>query len=109
MLLNDPTYVETARVFAQRIMAEAGERSDDRIALAFRYALSREPDGQELELLRALYHKHLMEYTEDEASANAVTRAGMAPAAEVLDPADVAAWTSVTRVILNLHETITRS
>ncbi len=109
VLLNDPTYVETARVFAQRIMVEAGERSDDRIALAFRYALSREPDAQELEVLRALYQKHLMEYTADEASATAVTRAGLAPAAEALEPADVAAWTSVTRVILNLHETITRS
>jgi len=109
VLLNDPTYVETARVFAERIMAEAGERSDDRISLAFRYALSREPDAQELEVLRALYHKHLMEYTEDKAAATALTRAGMAPTLSDLDAADVAAWTSVTRVILNLHETITRS
>lgn len=109
VLLNDPTYVETARVFAERIMAEAGERSDDRITLAFRYALSRTPDAQELDVLRALYHKHLMEYSEDEEAAAAVTQAGMAPTKEALDPADVAAWTSVTRVILNLHETITRS
>ncbi len=109
VLLNDPTYVEAARVFAQRIMAEGGERSDDRIILAYHYALSREPDAQELELIRNLYHSHLMEYSQDPEAAKAVLEAGMTPVPEGVDVADLAAWTSVTRVILNLHETITRS
>lgn len=109
VLLNDPTYVEAARVFAQRIMAEGGEQSDDRIKLAFAYALSRTPSAEELGLLRDLYHQHLLEYTEDPTAAQAVLKTGNAPVPEGQDPIDLAAWTSVTRVILNLHETITRS
>ncbi|MCF6286579.1 MAG: DUF1553 domain-containing protein, partial [Candidatus Hydrogenedentes bacterium] len=109
VLLNDPSYMEAARVFAQRIMTEGGERSDDRIRLAYRYALSREPDTQELELIRNLYHAHLMEYSQDPAAAQALLETGMASIPEGVDVVDLAAWTSVTRVILNLHETITRS
>jgi len=109
VLLNDPSYVEAARVFAQQIMAEGGERSDDRITLAYRRALSREPDATELNLMRDLYHSHLMEYSQDPEAAQALIATGIAPVPEGLDPADLAAWTSVTRVILNLHETITRS
>jgi FMN phosphatase YigB (HAD superfamily) len=107
--LNDPTYVEAARVFAQRIMTEGGEESDSRINLAFSYALSRAPRPEELALLRDLYHQHLVEYTNDPASAEALLKTGLAPLPEVQNPVDLAAWTSVARVILNLHETITRS
>jgi hypothetical protein len=109
VLLNDPTYVEAARVFAQRIMAEGGEQSDDRINLAFAYALSRAPRPEELALLRDLYHEHLVEYTNDPTSASALLKIGNTPIPEGQSPVDLAAWTSVARVILNLHETITRS
>ena len=109
VLLNDPTYVEAARAFAQRIMAEGGEQSDDRITLAFAYALSRAPRPEELALLRELYHEHLIEYTNDPAAAEALLKTGIAPVPEGQNPIDLAAWTSVARVILNLHETITRS
>ncbi len=109
VLLNDPTYVEAARVFAQRIMTEGGEESDSRINLAFAYALSRAPRPEELALLRDLYHQHLLEYTNDPASAEVLLKTGLAPLPEGQNPVDLAAWTSVARVILNLHETITRS
>lgn len=109
VLLNDPSYVEAARAFAQRIMREGGDRSDDRIALAFHYALSRDPSEEETTMLRDLYHAHLMEYTNDPEAANAILQVGIVPAPDGVDPVDLAAWISVTRVILNLHETITRS
>lgn len=109
VLLNDPTFVEAARAFAQRIMAEGGDQSDDRIALAFSYALSRAPRPEELALLRDLYQEHLMEYTNDPAAAEALMKTGNLPVPEGGNPVDLAAWTSVTRVILNLHETITRN
>lgn len=109
VLMNDPTFVEAARVFAQRIMAEGGEESDGRINLAFARALSRAPRPEEVTLLRELYHQHLIEYTNDPAAADALLSTGFSPLPEGCDKADLAAWTSVTRVILNLHETITRS
>ena len=83
-LLNDPTYVEAARAFASRIVRECNGDTGQRIAWAFKQALGREPRADEAATIGALFEKHSA------------------------DHADVA-WTSVARVILNLHETITRS
>ncbi|MEO7318632.1 MAG: DUF1549 and DUF1553 domain-containing protein, partial [Chthoniobacteraceae bacterium] len=86
VLLNDPTYVEAARAFAARIVRECNGDARQRIAWAFRQALGREPRTDEVATVGALFEKHSANYAGD---------------------AD-AAWTSVARVILNLHETITR-
>jgi hypothetical protein len=56
-----------------------------------------------------LFGKHLGAYANDAKAAEELLKTGLAPAAKVADPAELAAWTSVARVILNLHETITRS
>jgi hypothetical protein len=53
--------------------------------------------------------KHERQYREDPAAARALLGIGDAPTPAGLDPAELAAWTSVTRVLLNLHETITRN
>ena len=55
-----------------------------------------------------LYEKHQAEYTANLDAAGALAAAGEAPTTEGLEPAELAAWTSIGRVILNLHETITR-
>ncbi len=109
VLLNDPTYVEAARVFAERIVTEGGVSSDDRIRWAWQQALMRQPDKTELNTLRALVEKHSAEYTADRGSAEALLKVGLKPVPENVDAAELATWTSVARVILNLHETITRS
>jgi len=108
-LLNDPTYCEAARVFAARVLREGGGGTDERIAWAWRQALDRAPDPTETATARALFAKHLEEYRQDSAAASAVIHAGAAPLPEGGDQAELAAWTSVTRLILNLHETITRN
>jgi hypothetical protein len=109
VLLNDPTYVEAARVFAERIVKEGGETPESRLRFAFREALAREPRGQETPLLAGLYLRHRRDYTVDPAAAAALLRVGNRPADAALPAAELAAWTSVARVILNLHESITRS
>jgi hypothetical protein len=109
VLLNDPTYVEAARVFAVRVMHEGGSNTADRLHWAFETALNREPRAQELEVLSNLYAKHLEEYSQDKTAADKLLGAGDAPAPKDLDVSELAAWTSVSRVILNLSETITRS
>ena len=86
VLLNDPTYVEAARAFAGRIVSEGGADTARRIMWAFRQAVGRDPREDEAATVSALFEKH-----------------AAAPANEL------EAWTSVARVILNLHETITRS
>lgn len=109
-LLNDPTYTEAARVFAQRILTTC--KSDDlatRLTWAWRTALSRNPKPAELAVLTTLYIKHKSEYTADPKSATALAASGEADTNKDLDPIELAAWTSVARTILNLHETITRN
>lgn len=109
VLLNDPTYVEAARAFAARILTEGGTSDKQRIDWAWRTALSRPPTLEESKTVTDLLAKHLNEYQADPEAARAFLAVGLFQAPGALDPARLAAWTSVARVILNLHETITRS
>jgi mono/diheme cytochrome c family protein len=129
VLLDDPTYVEAARVFAARILLEggkgtaplsptiaarrfpreSGQSPAERLRLAFRQALGREPAPAESELLLALHEKQLAAYKADEAAARKLLAVGDAKAPDGLAPVELAAWTAVARVILNLHELITRN
>ncbi|HEV8377202.1 MAG TPA: DUF1553 domain-containing protein, partial [Tepidisphaeraceae bacterium] len=108
-LLNDPTYVEAARVFAEHIVREGGQATADRLRWAFVRTLSRNPNPQELSVLQNLFEKHHKEFAADKTAAQKLISSGEAPVAKDLDPVEVAAWTSVSRALLNLHETITRN
>lgn len=108
-LLNDPTYVEAARVFAQRIIAEGGGDVQSRLNWAWRMALARPARAEEIAVLQGLYEKHKTEYARDAKDAAALDTAGEAPKAKDVDAVELATWTSVSRTILNLHETITRN
>ncbi len=101
VLLNDPIYVEAARSFAGRILREGGGQP---IAWAFRTAASRAPTPAEIKVLDGLLAKHRAEYAADRKAAEAA--AGGAKEGDVVE---LAAWTSVARTLLNLHETITRN
>ena len=106
--LNDPTFVEAARVFAQRILREGGADAAARLDWAFRQAVSRPARDDERAVLGDLLAKHRSAYEQDRAAAARLIDIGEAPVASDLDAAELAAWTSVARAILNLHETITR-
>ncbi len=107
-LLNDPTYVEAALVFGARIIREGGKTPIDRINWAYNQALSRLPNQKELDIITTLFDKHKNEYTENPDSAKAISALSEIPATRGIDSIELASWTSVARVILNLHETITR-
>jgi len=109
VLLNDPTYVESARAFAARIVKEGSGDVSARISWAWKQALARAPRADELATARALFDKHLAQYKADAKAAESLLKVGLAPLPPAADQAELAAWTSVARVILNLHETITRS
>ncbi len=109
VLLNDPTYVEAARAFANRAIVQGGGSIESRLRWAYRQALSREPDSRELAVLAALLEKHRTQYAADPAAAAKLLSTGEAKTPDGVDPVELAAWTSVVRVLLNLHETITRS
>jgi hypothetical protein len=107
-LLNDPTYVEAARAFAVRIMTESRGGPEERVAWAWRQALGRLPRVEEIETIIRHHRVQLAAYQADRSAAEALLSVGLAPAPADLDRAELAAWTHVARVILNLHETITR-
>lgn len=107
-LLNDPTYVEAARVLAVRIVREGGETDAERLAFAFRQIVQRSPSAAEAQRLTRLYEHHKSQFAADAAAANALVHVGDTPPPTDVPAAPLAAWTSVARVLLNLHETITR-
>jgi hypothetical protein len=108
VLLNDPTYVEAARVLAARVVEQGGSTPPDRLDFAYRQALQRSPTDQEAKVLLALWQKHRDEYSRDPVSAESLLKVGEWPLPPNADQVELAAWTSVCRGILNLHETITR-
>ncbi len=109
VLLDDPTYVEAARAFAEHIVARGGSSVNARLAWAFGQAVSRTPKPEEVKVLADLYARHFREYSADKAAAKKLLAVGDHPVPKDRDPAELAAWTSVARVILNLHEVITRN
>jgi hypothetical protein len=108
VLLNDPSFVEAARALAARTIAEAPKDDTDRIHWIWRQVLGREPKSAESDLLLKLLNKHRAEFAAG-AAAEALTAVGISPRAPEIAPAELAAWTSVSRVLLNLNETITRN
>jgi hypothetical protein len=109
VLLNDPTFVEAARALAARVLAEAPETDDERIQWAWRTVLSRNPQPAEVQLLDDLLQKHRSHFAENAEAANSLLSVGISPRSKDSDAAELAAWTSVCRVMLNLNETITRN
>jgi hypothetical protein len=107
-LLNDPTFVEASRVFAEQVLQCGGGDARARLGWAFNRALCRSPRENESTVLLSLLDKQLAEYRADPKSADALVHIGEHPLATGLDVAELAAWTNVTRAILNLHETINR-
>jgi hypothetical protein len=105
-LLNDPTFVEAARLFAARLVA-AGATDEARLRQAFLLALSREPKPAETASLQRFLAAQREHYRSDVDAAQKLLRVGLAPV-PAGDPAELAAWTSVARVILNGQEVLTR-
>jgi hypothetical protein len=108
VLLDDPTYVEAARAFAERIVRDGGATVADRLNFAFGRCLSRRPSDAEVRLLTELLSKHAAHDSSDRDAARKLLAVGDRPAPGEIDAAELASWTSVARVLLNLHETITR-
>jgi hypothetical protein len=107
VLMNDPTYVEASRQLAQRLMIEAGS-PEERIVLAFRLATARQPSAGEMKVLRRLFDDQWAVFRKDGQAAIKLLAVGESRLNEKLDVAELAAWTTVASVILNLDETVTK-
>jgi hypothetical protein len=105
VMLNDPVYIEAAQSLARRIAAQPGTVSD-KLKFAFRACLSRPPSAKEVQRLEQLYNEALATYRKDAVAAKAMATEPIGPAAQGADLADLAAWTNVSNVLLNLDETL---
>ncbi len=105
--LNDPTWVEAARMLAQNSM-KASHDLDGRLTYAFRRVLCRKPTDHDLKILRRAYHKQAAIYKADIENARALLRVGAARRDESLDITEHAALSAVCLAILNLDEALTR-
>ena len=107
-LMNNVTFVEAARVLAERIMSEGGTRETDRITLAFRLATGRPPRPAELDILVEGFNHHLSRYSASQDEALKLVSAGESARGESMDVSELAAYTAVANLILNLDETVTK-
>jgi Protein of unknown function (DUF1553)/Protein of unknown function (DUF1549)/Planctomycete cytochrome C len=107
-LLNDPIYVEAARVFAEHALKEGGATPAQQVSWAFTRTTSRPPDASELKTLLTLHVKSLARFRANPNAASQLIRVGEQPVTSTAAPAALAAMTTVTRAMLNLHEMITR-
>jgi hypothetical protein len=106
-LLNDPVFVEAARAFAGRVTRKHPNDLTQQLNFAMHLALSRPASQQELQMLSKLYDKQLAYYQENPTEAEKFQRTGQyRPAGG--NAIELSAMAQVCRVILNLHETITR-
>jgi hypothetical protein len=107
-LLNDPQFVEASRAFAQRILLEGGPDSAGRVAYAFRLATARRPNPDEAKVLLDVLAQQLAEFRTHPEAVEKLLQVGTFAAKADLDPAELAAWSTLASMILNLDETLTK-
>lgn len=107
-LMNDVTFVEAARVFAERAFTECSSDPAERIQFLFRTVTGREARLAELPILLASLQRQLDEYRQDPAAAKSFLSAGEHPRNEALDASELAAYATVAGLILNLDEAVTK-
>ena len=107
-LMNDVTFVEAARVLAQRELSTGARSVSERIERMFRIVTLRVPTARELEILCARYERNVEVYRRQPEAALALNRVGESAVPEALDAGELAALTTVASVLLNLDEVITR-
>ncbi len=109
VLLNDPTYVEAARVLAEKMLQYGGSGFDRKLDWAFQRAVDRKPTQEERRILAGLYRKDLKQFRAAPDDARQLIAVGESAVPAKAKPVDLAAMTTVARAILNMHETITRN
>ena len=108
MLLNDPTYLEAARKLAERAIQDGGLTDESRMSRAFRTSLSRQPTAVEMAVLVKTLQRRRSHFQKDPERAKSLISVGDSAYDKTIDELELASWTSVMSLILNLDETITK-
>ncbi|MFN0050657.1 MAG: DUF1553 domain-containing protein [Planctomycetales bacterium] len=106
--LNDPVYVEGAQALARRIVREGGATPSDRARFGLELVLSRPASVAQIEHLVRLYEAELADYRQDPTAAEQLATDPLGPLPEGMPPAELAAWTVVANVLLNLDGVLSK-
>ena len=108
--LNDPVYFEAAQALARRILRDtAGQSPEARIRYALLLALQRPPTTTQIESLNRLLETESANYRNDLEAARKLSASAELPLPKEIDPAELAAWTAIANVLLNLDGVLTKS
>ena len=102
--MNDPVYVEAAQALARLMVKEGGTTPTNRAAFGLRHCLVRPPKSAEVNRLVKLYHELLGDYQKDPAAAKLMATDPLGPLPQGMKTEELAAWTVVGNVLLNLDE-----
>jgi hypothetical protein len=108
LLLNEPQFMEASRAIAERTLREAGPTTDDRLIYMFRLAAARRPDAKDLSELTTALQDFLAHYAKDPGAAKDLVSIGESKPDPRYSPGELAAWTMIGNVILNLDEVVTK-
>ncbi len=100
--LNDPVYVECAQALARRIVREGGKTDEDRVRFGLRLCLCRPPRTEQIQQVMELFQKEREHYRKDTKAAMALATDPLGPLPAGMDAVELAAWTVVANVLLNL-------
>jgi hypothetical protein len=106
--MNDPAYVEAARHLSGR-MIQYNKASDDRLDFGFRLVTARHPSSSEKAVLKEALQQYLTKYKKDVEAAKKLIAVGESPVDEVMNPTELAAYTMVASLLLNLDETLNKN
>ena len=109
VMLNDPSQIEAARALAMSILKLQLSNLKDQFNALGKQVLSRSFNNQEQILLAKLLREHIEEFESNPSEADKLVSIGLTPVPSEIQKVELAAWISVARAVLNLHETITRN
>jgi hypothetical protein len=107
-LMNDVTFMEASRNLAERMMKEGGDSPEARVAWAYKVVLARAPNAPRERILSDAYQRFLANYTANPKAADQFLKQGESPLPSEVDLPQLAAYTSVASIILNMDETISK-
>ncbi len=108
VLLNDPTYIEAARILAQKMIQDAGPNTEDRINLGYERCIARKATSNEKQILVSILEEARTRFAASPSDAQSLNSTGPYAADLTIDPIELASWTIIASTLLNLDETITK-
>ena len=109
LVMNEAQYVEAARVLAQRGLHKGGGSDETRIRYLFQLVTGRAPDAEEILIVQGALADHRAHFTADTKAAEALIRVGVLPPDATVPASELAAWTMIGNLMLNLDEVLTKN